>query len=36
MGVSVALVYPPQVPAGELTDAFTDFADRVLAPIAAL
>lgn len=33
MGVSVALVYPPQVPVDELTDAF---ADRILAPIAAL
>ena len=36
MGVSVALVYPPQVPPGELDDAFADFADRVLSPLAAL
>ncbi|GLY88734.1 TIGR03619 family F420-dependent LLM class oxidoreductase [Actinoallomurus iriomotensis] len=36
MGVSVVLVYPPQVPVDELTDAFADFADRVLASLAAL
>jgi len=36
MGVSVVLVYPPQVPADELTDAFADFADRTLASLAAL
>jgi len=36
MGVSVVLVYPPQVPVDELTDAFADFADRVLAPLSAL
>jgi probable F420-dependent oxidoreductase len=36
LGVSIALVYPPQVPAGELTGAFAGFADEVLAPIGAL
>ncbi|MGI5229251.1 TIGR03619 family F420-dependent LLM class oxidoreductase [Actinoallomurus sp. CA-142502] len=36
MGVSIVLVYPPQVPVDELTDAFADFADRVLASLAAL
>jgi hypothetical protein len=36
MGVSVVPVYPPQVPAEELTDAFADFADQTLASLAAL
>jgi len=36
LGVSLALVYPPQVPPDELTDAFADFADQVLRPVSAL
>ncbi len=35
LGVSVVLVYPPQVPVDELADAFEEFAERTLAPIAA-
>jgi choline dehydrogenase len=32
MGVSMVLVYAPQMPVAELTDAFADFAEEVLGP----
>jgi probable F420-dependent oxidoreductase len=36
LGVSTVLVYPPQVPADELPDAFATFAERILGPMSAL